>query len=406
MSRLHRSSLPPCVLLAGDALGSVLGMMRSLGQRGVKIHVFAPPDASQIYAKSRYCTTSIPLPFASDEGVVRELATSWVQKELAGIRPVLFPMNDRMSTYVAQGRIHWDEWFDVVAPRSDLILTLLDKARADELARRVGLNVPRSGFVQLRHELASIVEDLTCPIIIKPTWWLRQGREPFKTKLFANKDELLRLGGELLDGGAVLAVQEYVPGGDESVEVFMFYRSRDGQSLMGCTGRKIRQMPPGAGVMASGQAVLLPDVVESSRTFLETIDYRGLGGIEYKRLDDRIYFIEASVRPEGFHPLAIQAGIDLPWYAYMDAVDGRTPSGVEVRQRGAYWLDGGSYLELWQETGRTFQLCWEAARLLASFRVRPAIWSLRDPLPSIEHGRRFLARKIRGVFTFFSERSS
>ena len=59
-----------------------------------------------------------------------------------------------------------------------------------------------------------------------------------------------------------LMLQEYIPGGDDSIWMFNGYFDANSDCLAGFTGRKLRQTPPYTGVTSLG--VCLPnDVVRA-----------------------------------------------------------------------------------------------------------------------------------------------
>ena len=240
--------------------------------------------------------------------------------------------------------------------------------------------MPQSGFAGSAEDLAAVAARLNFPVIVKPTWWRHRGNLKFKTARFETREELLAAGDEMISGGAALAVQEFVPGGDDAVEVYMFYRSRDGETVWGCTGRKLLQTPAGAGVMAIGEALWLPEVAELSEAFLKGIDYRGLGGIEYKCSGGRHYFIEVSTRQEGFQPLAHKEGVDLAWYAYADMAFGAV-SAARVGQKHAYWMDGIICLGNFVRRENRIVTIRKFLGLFWKRETQFAIWWWRDPWP-------------------------
>lgn len=392
---------PPCVLLTtGDAWASLLGMVRSLGARGVPLHAVGLGVGLDLLRASRHGCETHSLPYAQDSTRDADRLVAWWRGRREPASPMLVPMSDRACTLVAEARGRIDGTFRVCAAEPTTVLDFLDKRRAHEVARSVGLTVPESVFVSSLEEIDDAARRLPFPVILKPTWWRVEGARPFKTVLCESASRLLHEGGRLLRSGAHLTIQEYVPGGDGDVEVYLFYRSADGSRTYDCTGRKIRQVPAGAGIMASGRTEWLPDVVETSREFLRRIDYRGLGGIEFKRKGSRRYFIEMSVRPEGFHPLAIRSGIDLPWIAYADVALGR-PVSAGARQTDAFWLDELPYLGLLLRTRERRELAWEALRLLNRSGPVLGVFSSEDPLPGLfwlaARLRRVVSRRLAGA---------
>jgi predicted ATP-grasp superfamily ATP-dependent carboligase len=370
------------LVTTGMAWGSLLGVLRSLGARGITVHAVGLGARLDLLRRSRYRCETASLPYDADSARTAERLTAWWRTTRESERPVMIPMSDRAATCVAEAREILEATFDICAASPDVVQTFLDKRRAHQVAARCGLCVPRSGFASTLDDLDRLAAEIPFPIILKPTWWREEGSVAFKTVRCDDRGALVEAASRLIDAGATLAAQEFVPGGDADIEIYMFYRSRDGAAIRDCTGRKLRQVPAGAGIMASGRTEWLPEVAEMSRSFLDAIDYRGLGGIEYKRHDGRRYFIEMSVRPEGFHPLAIRAGVDLPWCAYSDIALGRVPAVAEP-QRDAYWLDELPYVALLRKRWRHDPLLREAASLFSRPGPLLGVFSSEDPLPGL-----------------------
>jgi len=375
--------LKPCVILAEAAVGSTVGMIRSIGSRAVPVYVLVVTDdrkLASIYRKSRYCQDALAIRGGSSADYVCEYVLEWLKKQGFAARPVLIPITDRLCTFVAECRDRFAEAFDICMPQNDVLLDMLDKTRANLRAEQAGLVVPQAGSAATLDEIEPLLQKVPCPVILKPTWWKQRGKRYFKAQQCHNKEQAIELAARLIKDGATILVQQYIPGGDDSVEVYMFYRSRDGSTIYGCSGYKLRQIPPGAGSMAAGRAAVLPHVIKMSNEFLERIDYRGLGGIEYKRFNDNSYFIEMSVRPEGFHTLAIKAGVDLPWLAYLDMTRGLAAHEKPVQKKASY-ITMEAYVCLWRNHRKQVPVLREIASVLSAGKVQFDLWSWRDPLP-------------------------
>ncbi len=365
------------------AYGSVLGVLRSLGSRGVPVYVLIVNHESSVLSASRYCYKVITINLEGDSEKVCKDLVRWCRDQDFRCRPFLLPLTDNTCTYIAEGRAILEEEFLIALDKSNVILDLLDKGKATELAVHNGLAVPQSGTAASMQELIDIAEKVHFPVIVKPTMWRSRGKTHFKTLEFEEKNQLLTKGQDMLSAGAVLLVQEYIPGGDKSVEFFLFYRSRDGgDTTISCTGTKIRQYPPGAGIMASGKTVWLPHVAKMSIAFLERIGFYGLGGIEYKRYNDKSYFIEINTRLEAIHPLAIKSGIDFPWYVYSDMVLKQNDFDIP-KQKTAYYLNEFTYLALLGNYFNKVPVFREVLGILTKPSVCFAVWKINDPRPMV-----------------------
>ncbi len=381
------AGLRACVLIAqGTYKGTVLAAVRSIGRHGVPVHVVVGDDEGGVFARifgtSRHCTSATSIPFPDNAAAWGRSVLAWADTRGFAARPLLIPMTDKVCTYVRECRAALEDVFDLCMPDDDVMMTLLDKPRASGLAKAHGLAVPAEFEVGDRAELMAAVEQVRFPVVVKPTWWRRRGTGDFRAAVCDDKAAAVEIGSRLIDDGAHLLVQEHIPGGDDAVEVYMFYRSRDGRTVHGCTGTKIRQSPPGVGSMASGRAHDLPHVAALSNALLEAIDYRGLGGVEFKRHNGTSYFIEVSVRPEGFHLLAMKAGVDLPWLAYQDVALDAMPR-EPIPQHDASYVVSRAYAGFWLRHRHEFPVVREYLGLVFQSRRAFDVWSWSDPMPAI-----------------------
>jgi len=340
----------------------------------------------------------IPLGTGGPREKVLDGLLTWAAKQKAASRPFLVPHSDWDCVDIVRHRARVEEHFCLAMPSAELVMGLQDKARACALAESHGLDVPPYASVASPLELRTALERIGCPAVMKPLQWSDAGDLPFKVVKIDTATDFLEKGAELLRSGATLIVQQYVPGEDEAIEVCMFYRSLDGRETRMCTGFKKRQFPPGQGVMAYGEARDLPELAGKSRRFVEDIDYRGFGGIEFKRYKGREYFIEMSTRPEAFHALAVRAGVDLPWYAYSDVVLDR-PEGGADEQCPAGYVDEAALLGLLRHHRREVALFREIRPYLFRRNTVFALWDIEDLLPWVfflaRRVTRFLARSLR-----------
>lgn len=381
MPTTEHSTYPDCILLTtGNAWGSILEVVRSVGSRGVPVYVVGLGVDLSPVKYSRFCHKLVNLPLEMDPLQLAEKLITWWNTINSKQKAILLPFSDQACTLIAKCRDYLINNFEIGMAKSDLVLGFLDKDRANALAMENGLTVPKFDHAGTREKLIDIADYINFPVIVKPTCWWKKGEKKLKAKIYASKEQLLTGGGAFIDSGATILVQEYIPGGDECIEIYMFYRTKTGDNIFGCTGRKIRQFPLNAGIMASGKAIHLPDLAEISNMFLNKINYSGMGGIEFKRHNGKSYFIELSVRPEGFHPLATKAGVDLSWYWYADIALNRAPR--TTRQRNAYYLNGMTYIFLLRDSPRrAFYLFLEVAKLLTHPKTICSVWRINDFKP-------------------------
>lgn len=402
---LPNREYPPCVIVTeGVWIGSVFEILRSIGRHGVNTHVLVISDDKSyawMYGTSRYCTSTYTIGINDNSRVIAEEILSWLDEMKFNSVPVLVPMQDLICSLLLEIRESLSGKFNICMARSDIVADMLNKPKANKIAVSCGLDVPAFGNADTIDKLLMLSDKLNCPVVLKPTSWREQGERFFKAILCNTKDEIVTKGSSLINNGATLLLQEYIPGDDGDVIVYMFYRNKEGSTVYGCVGRKIRQCPPGAGSMASGTTMNLPEVEDVCKQFLHEVDYRGIGGIEFKKHCDRYYFIEMSVRPEGFHGLAIQAGIDLPWLAYQDMVN-NTEGPYVITPKKSYYARGYSYLSLLLKYRELSLVLKDSFYLFCKLgRIKFDVWDIRDPLPWFSQNFLLCKRAFDFVFRYF-----
>jgi len=318
------------VVCAGDAGINALATVRSLGRRGVPVHVFALKSSRQIASASRYCRgrTLVDGPEDLCTGLL-DFARRQAQ------RPVLYVDNDQMMKLLAPHAGVLAARFELVDPIGEAA-RLTDKQFQVGLARRCGIAVPRTWFPTNWAGLGAIRSARR--LIAKPA----AGRAEFKALVAANAAALAV---ELRSRGASpseVLVQEYIEGGDAQIYAGLAYRAKSLDRCFVMSARKLRQSEPGAGVMAVGQAVDAPQVREMTRRLARAAGMRGVLCSEFKLdpSDGKYYFIEWNPRPAYFQSLGWKAGFDLAWLAWCDhAEPTRLEAPPAVEATGHYWIN-------------------------------------------------------------------
>jgi predicted ATP-grasp superfamily ATP-dependent carboligase len=219
---------------------------------------------------------------------------------------------------------------------------LTDKRLQMEVAQRCGIAVPRTWCPESWKALRAI--DSPRRLIAKPVTSLAQA--PFKALIARDAAELEAQLRPCIAAADEVLVQEYAEGGDDAIYVALAYRARSVERSYVFTGRKLRQSKPGAGIMAVGQALDVPEVRAMTERLLDGADARGVMCPEFKRdtVDGRYYFIEWNPRPAYFQSLGWRAGFDLAWLAWCDHADpaqlpAQWPEGTQGTNARHYWIN-------------------------------------------------------------------
>jgi len=380
MIRLSDNSTP-VVILRSDSHGG-LNIMRSLGPLGVDVYNLDPNVIAPAYF-SRYCRGRFvwDIEHAPDRESLAYL--SEVRRKI-GRPSILIPTTDSTARFVARCSAALGDLFVFPRQLPGLVDTLASKRGMYELAIRHGIPTPRCAFPTSRAEVVDFLAGASFPIMVKgidgQRLWERTGRKMF---IEHSPASLLHTYDRAEDREHPnLMLQEYIPGGDDTVWMFNGYFDAASECLVGFTGKKIRQCPVHTGSTSLGICLPNRDVEKTTRRFMKAIGYRGILDIGY-RYDarDRLYKV-LDVNPRigaTFRLFVGLNGIDVVRALYMDLTGQQTVSSAA--REGRKWivedLDAVSSYRYFREGSLTIRQWFKSL----SGIDEAAFFSWRDPAP-------------------------
>lgn len=368
-------------LVVGSDYVVALGLIRSLGRRGIPVWVLV--DDGVAFA-SRYCARALPWPGvrATDRRKLEYLISLAQQHGLEGW--AIYPTGDREAALLARNRRMLSRWFQVTAPDWKVLQVAYDKRQTYRLAAELGIDHPRTTYPSSRDELARL--EWSFPLILKPAvkeewnaftmaraWPVRSRQE-----LLARYDEAC----SLVSPDTVM-VQELIQGGGESQFSYAGLWT-DGHPLASLVARRARQRPIDFGTGSTFvETVHAPAVAQPAERILQAMRYTGLVEVEFKRdsRDGTYKLLDVNPRAWVWHALAQHAGLDLPYMLWQHMYHESLPH-VEARV-GARWmhlaLDIPTAIRLIQGGRLTLRAYVE------SFGGPPgfATFAADDPLPAV-----------------------
>jgi predicted ATP-grasp superfamily ATP-dependent carboligase len=186
-----------------------------------------------------------------------------------------------------------------------------------------------------------------------------------------------------------LMLQEYIPGGAESVWMFNGYFDVHSNCLAGFTGQKLRQHPPHTGITTLGVCRANPQVEQLARRFMKSLGYRGIVdmGYRYDARDGQYKLLDVNPRIGTTFRLFVGTnGMDVVRALYLD-LTGQPVPPAKARE-GRKWLvenyDVASS-RLYQREGALSPTTW----LRSLSGVEETAWfAWDDPLPFLTMGAR------------------
>ncbi|MBR2149851.1 MAG: carboxylate--amine ligase [Prevotella sp.] len=302
------------VFVIGGCHHNALGVIRSLGEKGIRPYVVIQSDEEKPYIRlSRYISQYWIV--ASEQEVLAILKNEAVH--FHGEKAVLITCADNLSSLVDMNHDELRQWYYL--PGTDeqgRVTRLMDKEVMSQLGRETRLLVPMSIACSVEQET---IIDIPLPWIVKPLvskdgaktdieriytaeQWKKYSkihRLDVLVQQLIDKDFEFQLIGLSLRGGEdviIPGVSHVIRPSATTNTGFLYYTSLDSS---------------------------FQEVLARSEVFLRKTGYSGLFSIEFLRgKDGKDYFMEINFRNDGNAICVTAAGINLPYMWYLYHTDG------------------------------------------------------------------------------------
>ncbi|MCL2156451.1 MAG: hypothetical protein FWH54_00315, partial [Methanobrevibacter sp.] len=174
-------------------------------------------------------------------------------------------------------------------------------------------------------------QNLCFPIIIKPSD-TNEYSYYFPTKernyIFENEEDAFSHIKLLFSSNykGRIIIQEYIPGGAESLFTCTTYSNINGKIKAVSTGCKLSQYPSNAGTITSGLVKYNSEIITKTKTLLEANYYFGIANTEYKfdKRDNTYKLMEINARPGMWNYSSFLSGINIIKYLVDDLIYNKT----------------------------------------------------------------------------------
>jgi D-aspartate ligase len=360
-----------------------IGLIRSLGRLGVPVYSFhdapwAPPALSR-YARAGFTWPLSDAPASEIVGRLREAG------ERIGQRAVLIPIDDVGSLLVDEHAADLEQWFLFPHQPPGLARALANKRALQALCQHMGVATASTVCPASRSEVAEFARTATFPVVLKAADPTLLARRHGARSVVIARDAV-----ELVEqydraeaaGPANLLLQEYIPGGADSIWMFNGYFNAHSDCLVGFTGQKLRQHPPHTGSTSLGICVRNETVEQITRGLMKQLGYRGVLdiGYRYDARDGRYKLLDANPRIGAtFRLFVSKDDMDVARALYLDLTGQRVRASTAPN--GRKWIVENHDLESGLQYVRARELG-PAAWLRSLAGVREAAWFARDdPAP-------------------------
>jgi len=220
--------------------------------------------------------------------------------------------------------------FRLPAQPRGLARRLADKSLLYRLCEQHGAVVPVTVMPRRREELEEILRVAAFPVILKNSDPVARRPENMQLSTMIARDRVEALAVFEATNWQVpnILVQECLPDGPEYRWVVSAYVDRKGDCAVACTGRKLREHPPGAGCTALGVCEENRPLQREAVRFLDSVGYRGIADLDYRLdpRDGRFKLLDLNPRQgANFRLFGADNGMDVVRAMYLDLTDQPVP---------------------------------------------------------------------------------
>lgn len=303
-----------------------------------------------------------------------------------GQRPVLITNGDVVSLFVTDHAAELQDAFQFRLPAGKLARSLSHKWEMFRLAKECGVPTPETLLPRSRQEVQEFLASglVKLPVMLKGADSAQlEKRTGVRMVLARSEREVLEKYDELADpADPNLMLQEYIPGGEDSIWMFDGYFNANSDCLVGMVGRKLRQCPAYTGMTSLGVLVKNAAVEEMTRRFFKRIGYQGIVDLGYRfdARDGQYKLLDVNPRIGAtFRLFQDRNGLDVLRAYYLD-LTGQPVAQAEISEGRKWVVENNDLISFrqYRKDGKITFWKW-----LWSFRgVREGAWfAWDDPVP-------------------------
>lgn len=276
---------------------------------------------------SRYCKSTLDYPESTQD------PSAFVDSILELVRAhsidLVIPVTDWTLGPISVQRDRFAGVCRIAVPSPHALDTVSDKWRTIELARSLGIDVPRTQLVESVDDLSGWEQNqfpVVFPVVVKDRFSVRwiNGKAVFGSVAYAySAVELKNQVAERLRVARDVLIQEFAAGVGIGFSCFV----ADGKARLPFQWARIREVDPRGSASSARKSIPLdPALVAQSIRLITAVGFDGIAMVEYKKTrDGRLILMEINGRPWGSIGLPVACGIDYPRYLIDWCLQGTLP---------------------------------------------------------------------------------
>lgn len=263
------------------------------------------------------------------------------------------PMGDRTHTILSKHKERIAETETLVGVEDwEKFAIANNKIALVEIAETCSVPVPDTYTPDSITDVRELKDELSYPVLLKPRVTSVQDSEGRYREARIGEDNYVESPSGLvatfrsfLEGGEYYQrdppfIQEVVPGTTVATGAL----AEDGEIRAAFQEKRLRTYPTDGGVGAVRTGIHEPEMFAYSQEIVEALEWTGPVYVEFMETPDgEYYLIEVNGRYWGSLGLAVNSGVDLPWYHYQqlrgDDFETDYSYRIGLRQRRLFYTD-------------------------------------------------------------------
>lgn len=314
---MHISVKNKAIVIGGNHYNT-LGVIRSLGEKGVPVYLILISEKENYICKSKYVTKFWQV-IKSEKEIINVLLNNFDDEEF---KPVIMPTSDFGVEVLDKNFNLFKNKY--ILPNIDnlegKITYLMNKKIMNEIAFESGLTVPKSFEVELNNKEICLPEEIIYPCIVKPLSSIDGKKEDIV--VCKNELELKKSLLDLKQDYHIVLIQEYIYGPDSKmIEIIGCVTTNGKEIIIPAIIEKIREYPLMAGSTSYALATTESQYINNNNihAFMKKLNYTGIFDLEFKYANGKTYFIEINFRNGAPGYALTKRGINIPYIWYLEA---------------------------------------------------------------------------------------
>jgi predicted ATP-grasp superfamily ATP-dependent carboligase len=300
-------------LVLDARLRQSLVTVRSLGSRRLHVAAMETSTGTPTFS-SRWCQQAFVCP---TDGSAETYLTNLKQVlDHTGAR-VLIVSTDGSAELIRRHREELEQRVHIALAKNSALEIALSKERTLEVARQLGLVIPRAITVETVSDVEPALREIGLPAVVKPvqSWiWSEQQGTGLACKLVATPDEAKHAVEELTNHGVKALFQQFLSGKREAVS--FLYAGGQMYARFAQWAKRTQPQLGGTSVLRQGIAIP-PDIGEQAERLLREINLEGYSEVEFRRdSEGNPYLMEINPRLSASVEIAVRSGVDFPYLLY------------------------------------------------------------------------------------------